>query len=130
MENSLQQQADTTVEKSRKQRIEMPEMAVLLFFATIFDIFSLIPIVNDVIVLVGQGLMALFFLLMGVSVFSGPKRCAAYLITIIVEAIPAISMFPTFILETIIIIAITRTEDKSGVNISSVVYGKFPIPRV
>ena len=127
---NIQRQTDISTEKTEKQRIGMPEAAVLLLFATIFDILSLIPIVNDVIVIVGQGCMALFFFFMGVSVFSGPKRCAAYLITIVVEAIPAISIFPTFILETIIIIAITRTEDKSGVNISSMASGKLPIPKI
>lgn len=103
---------DAPEKKSFTNMIGMPEAAVLLFFATIFDVLSLIPIANVTIVFVGQGLMVLFFFFMGVNVFSGPKRIAAYLISTIIEAIPAISMFPSFILETIIIIAVTRAENK------------------
>lgn len=102
--------------KSKKNRIGTSEAATLLFFAALCDLFSIIPVVNDVLVFLGQGLIALFFFIHGVNIFS-KKKVVPYVIASITEAIPAISAFPTFLLETIIIIVITRIEDKKGIKI-------------
>jgi hypothetical protein len=113
--------------KKKKGRLGGPEIAVLIFFALIFDLLSLIPIVNDVVVIVGQALMALFFFIHGVNVFS-KKNIIQYLAGWVVEAIPAISIFPTFILETIIIIAVTKFEDKTGIEVSTNPADKLKAP--
>lgn len=106
---------EQTAPKKKKQRIGAVEIPVLLFFAVIFDILSLIPYVNVGVVIVSQSLIALFFYIHGVNVLS-KKRALPYIIAWISEAIPIISMFPAITLETIIIIALTRIEDRTGID--------------
>ncbi len=106
-------------EQKKKRRIKNSEAAILLLMALIFDVLSLIPGANLVVVIVAQGLIALFFFLHGVNVFSGGyKKLVPYLVATLAEAIPFLSMIPMITFETLIIIAVSRTEDKVGVKIT------------
>ncbi len=106
--------------KSKEPRIGAAEIAVLLFFAVFMDILSLIPIANDVVDIVAQSLIAVFFFVNGVNIFTGGyKKLVPYIVGWIVEAIPVVSVFPTITIETIIIIIISRIEDRTGISSSS-----------
>jgi hypothetical protein len=101
---------------SKKNRIGNSEIILLVVFALIFDIISLIPFLNFVTVIVAQGLMAFFFSIHGVNVLS-KKRAIPYVLGWIIEFIPAISVIPAITLETIIIIVMVRFEDKTGISV-------------
>lgn len=92
--------------------------AALVGIAIFFDILSLIPFVNILTVFIGEGLLAIFFRIEGVSVFSA-KKALPYLMGFVAEAIPAISMLPALTVETIVIIYLTHAEDKVGVSVEN-----------
>jgi hypothetical protein len=99
----------------KKHRIGNGEIVMLLVFALIFDLISLIPFVNIAVVIVAQSLMALFFSMHGVNVLS-KRRAIPYILGWIIEIIPAISAIPAITIETIIMIVLTRIEDKTGID--------------
>lgn len=102
--------------KPTKNRLGNSEAILLLAFAVVCDLLSLIPGINILVMIVGQGLIALFFSMHGVSVFS-KKRGVTYTAASVVEFIPVLSMLPALTLEVLIMVAITRTEDKIGIKI-------------
>ena len=102
--------------KPTKNRLGNSEAILLVCFAIVCDLLSLIPGINVIVVIISQGLIALFFSMHGVSVLS-KKRGVTYAAASIVEFIPVISIIPALTLEVLIMVAITRAEDKAGIKI-------------
>ncbi|HEY0907747.1 MAG TPA: hypothetical protein VGE35_00150 [Candidatus Paceibacterota bacterium] len=119
--------------KKKKRRINNGEATVLILMAIIFDVLSLWPAINVVVVVIAQAFTALFFLLNRVNIFSGGyKKLVPYLIACVAEAIPFVSIVPMITVETIVIIGISRAEDKAGISvtpgIASKITGGSPTP--
>jgi hypothetical protein len=89
------------------KRISNGFIMVLILFAIIFDVLSFVPILNVVVVAVGQFVMACLFYLAGVNVFKN-KPAVLYVLTTIVEFVPAAAVLPFFLVQTLAIIALSR----------------------
>ena len=92
-----------------QKRISRGFIIVLILFAVIFDVLSFVPILNSIIVVAGQFVMACLFYLAGVNIFKN-KPAVMYVLTTIVEFIPVASTLPFFLVETLAIIALSRAE--------------------
>ncbi len=90
-----------------QKRISNTFIVILIFFAIIFDTLSFVPMLNVVVVTVGQFVMACLFYLAGVNIFKN-KPAVLYVLTTIVEFIPAAAALPFFLVQTLAIIAISR----------------------
>lgn len=90
-----------------QKRISNGFIIVLILFAIIFDVLSFVPILNVVVVAAGQFVMACLFYLAGVNIFKN-KPAVLYILTTIVEFIPAAASLPFFLVETLAIIALSR----------------------
>lgn len=110
-------------EKPKNNRIGAGEGALITLFALVFDLFSLIPFVNFIVVIIGQALLTFFFYLHGVSMFTKKKAVTVGTATVI-EAIPFLSIIPALTAQTLIVIFMTRAEDKTGISIPTGVLPK------
>ncbi len=90
-----------------QRRINKGFIIVLILFAIIFDALSFVPILNSIVVVAGQFVMACLFYLAGVNIFKN-KPAVLYILTTIVEFIPAAASLPFFLVETLAIIALSR----------------------
>lgn len=80
---------------------------ILIAAAIFFDLLSFVPILNVVVVAVGQFVMACLFFLAGVNIFKN-KPAILYVLTTIVEFVPAAASLPFFLVETLAIIGLNR----------------------
>ena len=94
-----------------KYRIGQFEAASLVTFAAVFDALSVIPGAGLITTPIAQGGLALFFFMSGVNVFGG-KTVLPFLGTSFIELFPVLDAFPTLIVETVFIIAMSRIEDR------------------
>ena len=83
----------------------------MLVFAILFDILSLVPILNIFTLFMGQSLFAAVFWLNGVKILE-KKKLLTFVSASIVEVAPIISWLPGITLGVIIVTAISRTEDR------------------
>jgi hypothetical protein len=90
-----------------QKRISKGFILVLILFAIIFDVLSFVPILNSIVVVIGQFVMACLFYLAGVNIFKN-KPAVMYVLTTIIEFMPAASALPFFLVETLAIIALSR----------------------
>lgn len=105
-------------QKKEEHRISGPTAVSMVGTAILFDLASLIPIVNIVIVPAGLLAFWMWFQMHGVSIgFTSPKRLATMSLTGLAEIIPAISMIPSWTAGVMITILLTTIEDKTGVKI-------------
>ena len=104
-------------------------MKSLLFFmiavAVIFDLLSLIPFVNIVVDVVAILTFGLWFAIKGLG-FLNPRRFATMMVTVIVEAVPALSVLPAFTASIIATILMIKSEDRLGINVTALASGKLP----
>lgn len=95
-----------------RYRIHDGNGASVLIFAIIFDLISVIPGANDVIVFIAQIFFFIVFtFLLGVPVV-GPRTWIWYFATWVIELIPFISILPAITLMVFRFIAISRLEDR------------------
>ena len=85
--------------------------AVLFIFAGMFDLISLVPLLNILSDILGECFFAIAFTLLRVPPF-GKKTWLWYVATWIVELIPIASWMPMFIIMVFRFIAISRLEDR------------------
>jgi hypothetical protein len=83
-------------------------IALLLSVALVFDLLSLIPGINHIVMVVGQAVIGVLFYIAGVNVFKN-KPAITYILTGILEFIPGASVLPFFLVETLTIIGLART---------------------
>lgn len=98
-----------------KKRIDNITAAAMITIAIIFDLFSLIPIVNIITTIAAWFIFITWFYMKGVG-FINPKRFATAATSIIVELIPFLSMLPGLTLAIIVTIFMLRNEDRQKQN--------------
>lgn len=104
---------------TKEPRISGTQASLLVGAAVIFDLISLIPAVGQAIATVGSIVVfSIWFLVLGVPLVS-PKKLVAWVSAGIIELIPLISALPGITAGVILMIAITRTEDRLGVQVLS-----------
>lgn len=96
-------------------RIDTTTAVFMVIVAVFFDLISIIPGLNIVSLIFGNGILGFWLFTKGVGLMSG-KKIATWGIETLVEAIPALSAFPSITIGVIVIVAITRTEDATGIN--------------
>lgn len=79
----------------------------LLVVAACFDALSLIPGIHNFVAIIGQLVIGSLFFVVGVRVFK-KKPAVLYILSTILEAIPAASALPFFLVETAAIIGLVR----------------------
>lgn len=103
-------------EEEKKHKISGVEFGFMLGVAALFDAVSVVPVLNFASLVVGGGTFALWFYSKGMGLIS-PKKLAVWVAGGLIEAIPAISVFPSFIVGVIIMFSISRAEDVTGITI-------------
>ena len=107
MENTPQPQTQTASVQAAEKAMSSRAAFGLIAAALFFDACSVLPLVNGVVVVVGQLTMAWLFSRAGVNLFQG-RPAVAYIVTTIIEALPAASVMPLFTVETVAIIIWSR----------------------
>ncbi len=94
----------------------------MLVLAGIFDLISLVPLLNTITKVFALGIFYMWFKIEGVSYSNNPKILANTLLTAIIGLIPIASIVPEQIWNVWKTIAISREEDKATQsNTSSVI---------
>jgi len=91
----------------KHRKISNRSALILIAFAAFFDALSFVPLLNEIVVVIGQFTMACLFFLAGVNVFKN-KQAVMYVLTTVVEFIPAASALPFFLVQTIAIIGLSK----------------------
>ena len=92
-------------------------MAILLVsIAGIFDLFSLIPIVGDIVGPIFWISFSIYLWRVGCG-FLNTKRLATEIVSFFVELIPGFQALPTIFICTIIIILFVRIEERTGLSV-------------
>ena len=97
----------------KKRPISTTWAVVLIAVAVVFDTLSFVPVIDGASVVVGQFVLACIFYFAGVNIFKD-RPAILYAVATLVELVPYAGMLPMFIIETLLIIAISR---RKGVNI-------------
>ncbi|HVU06770.1 MAG TPA: hypothetical protein VHE10_03220 [Candidatus Paceibacterota bacterium] len=84
--------------------ISRKRSAALLIIAGFFDLLSLVPGLSEIVSIIGQIVMGCLFFTQGVNVFQG-RQATLYIVSTLVEAIPATSFAPMFLIETLVLIS-------------------------
>jgi hypothetical protein len=91
----------------RLKRINNPFAVVILACAALFDLLSLIPGANEYVAIAGQVVMGGLFYLSGANIFKDTPA-VVFIAATILEAIPGVSVVPSFLIEAIAIIVMSR----------------------
>ncbi|MBA3551212.1 hypothetical protein H0W32_03330 [Patescibacteria group bacterium] len=94
-----------------RNRISQKQAVALIIVALIFDILSLIPVVNWIVWILNWLTFPLWFKLHGVSYIHG-KRLALAGLSSIIEIIPFLSILPGYTVSMILMVRNVRHEDK------------------
>lgn len=98
-------------------RIDNKTVWLMIAVAIFFDIISLIPVANVAAVIFGGGTFGLWFYFKGLGLVS-PKKIAVWGSNLLAESFLAVStVWPGFMVGVIIMIIISRTEDKTGLSL-------------
>lgn len=93
--------------------------------AVVFDIISIIPVVGEAIGIVGSAVVfGIWFLTLGIPLLSTKKLVTTF-VGYLGEAIPAVSALPFITVGVILIIGMTRLEDKTGISVEKLATGKI-----
>ncbi len=112
-------------EDKPQSRIDNITAGFMIAVAIIFDLLSLIPFVNIVVDVAAVLLYGIWFAIKGVG-FINPRRFATMMVTVIIEAIPAISFLPGFTIAIIVTILMIKSEDRLGISLPGVGGKKMP----
>jgi hypothetical protein len=106
-------------ENKKEPRISSTQGVLLVGTAIIFDLISLIPAIGQILAIVGAAVVfSIWFLILHIPLVS-PKKLLGWATAGLVEAIPIISWIPSITGGVILMIAITRAEDKLGLQVLS-----------
>ena len=95
---------------SQTQEIHFIELLLMLLVALIFDLLSLIPILNFVVWVFAWLTFWFWFKMKGISLITDKKRLLTVGGVSLIEIIPAISMLPSWIALVLIIYFINKAE--------------------
>ncbi len=111
-------------DKGTNYRLKNTAVVGLLFFATVADIVTLIPIAGDIVAPVFWVLVSIYLYFKGHGILNA-RRLATSLISMATELIPVIQEFPLLIVGIAVVIVLSRLEDKTGIKAS--VPGNAPL---
>jgi hypothetical protein len=106
-------------------------MAVLwVLFAGFGDLVNWIPVLGTAVAWAFWGLFT-FYLWKTKHGLANPKRAVTELVSLALETFPALQGLPTMIVATIIIIFLSRLEDRTGLNVMPYIKpgAKIRLPR-
>lgn len=106
--------------EGKPQRIDNITAGLMITVAVVFDLISLIPVVNIISAVAATLIFGLWFLLLGIG-FANPKRIATWATGLLVEAIPFLSILPGLTIAVAVTIFMIKLEDKTGLKIPAVV---------
>ena len=110
-------------ENNKKHRMGIGTLIVLGGIALVLDLVGLIPGAEDVVGTIFWGVAAIYFWIAGMGVFNG-RRLATMLSSWIIGLIPFLQWLPQLTLGIVAIFFMLRTEEKTGMPISSIAGGK------
>lgn len=102
--------------EEKKLRISLASMIFMPTLALVFDLFSLIPLVNLIVTPIAWIIFTIWLSLEGVSPFSG-RRAAIAIGSFIIGLIPILSMLPEITVGIISIIFMVKSEDTLGIKL-------------
>lgn len=105
------------MKNGKKHRIGIIAIVVLLATALIADLLCLIPIVGDILGPIYWIIASVYFWRAGIG-FNAP-RVAASVISTVAELIPGIQELPSIIVCMLVIVVMTRVEDKTGISLQN-----------
>lgn len=94
-----------------RKRISNFQAVALISLSVVFDLLSLIPIVDWIVLILYWIIFPIWFKLLGISLLQA-RKMGSLMVTSVIEAIPFVSMLPGFTVSTILIIKNVRKEDK------------------
>lgn len=97
-------------------RISIPISIVIMAFATVCDLLSLIPLVGDIVSPIFWGIMAAYFWTKGMGFLNG-RRFAVAAVSFVAEMIPAVQELPFILAGAIAVLFMIRVEDKTGISL-------------
>ena len=106
--------------EEKKSRISLASMIFMPTLALVFDLFSLIPLVNLIVAPIVWIIFTIWLFLEGVNPFSG-RRAAVAIGSFIIGLIPVLSMLPEITVGIVSIIFMVKSEDTLGI--------KLPVPK-
>lgn len=95
---------------SQTQEIHFIELFLMLLVAGIFDLISLIPVLNFVVWVFAWLTFWFWFKMKGISLITDKKRLLTVGGVSLIEIIPAISILPSWIALVVIIYSINKAE--------------------
>ena len=108
---------------TKKHKIGNIAAAILVLTAIIADLISLIPLGGDIVGPIFWVCVSFYFWKSGLGLINS-RRLATSAISLVAELIPGIQELPAILLGIVVIIAMTRFEDKTGISVTSAVGGK------
>lgn len=115
--------------EGKQYRIGTVAAGLLIILAIIFDILTLIPIVGDFLGPLFWVMASIYFWKIGMGFVNG-RKLAVTLISLVAELIPVIQEFPAILLGIIVVIVMTRIEDRTGVSLSPTKKPGVTAPRI
>ena len=103
------------MEEAPKERIPKETYYLMLGTALFFDLISLVPGLNIVVIVFASLTFALWFAIRGVSFTKNKKISRAGLVGIGIDVIPGASVLPAITYAVWRIVSVTRKEDKERV---------------
>lgn len=109
--------------KSREPRISDIGATKMIATGVLFDLIALIPIVGGYSAeIIGGMTFFLWFLILGLPLMS-PKTLANWALNLIVGETATAGVWPGFTIGAILTVIMTRTEDKTGLDVMSLAKG-------
>jgi hypothetical protein len=117
------------MEEQKKYRISTSASFLLIVTALIFDVLTLIPIVGDFLGPLFWILASVYFWKIGMGLVNG-RKLAVTIISLVIELIPVAQELPAIVLGIIVIIVMTRVEDKTGISLNPMKKPGVTPPRI
>ena len=89
--------------------INTPWAVVLVLVAIFFDVLSFVPVIAEASAVMGQFILACLFYFAGINIFKD-RPAILYAVATLIELIPYVGLLPMFVVETLLIIAISRRK--------------------
>src|SRR3989344_8145845 len=103
-------------EQNKKHRIGILAIVILVLISGLADATTLIPLVGDFVGPVFWVFMTYYFYKTKHGLLNW-KNLAPSIVSFVAEFIPVVQEFPTIIGATIVIIFVSRLEDKTGISL-------------
>jgi len=110
------QNINQTAKIKKEPRVSAVSATLMICTAIIFDLVSLIPLINIITGALALLTFGMWFIIKDVSLVS-PSRLTTGLLAGIIEVYPVLSMLPATTIGVIIVIISSRFEDKTGVKV-------------